>query len=309
MTETPTNHEQLMLELVNRTRMDPAGEYDRLIQNNAGVTSGIESAIDYFGVDLTALASQFAEMEAVAPLAWNEDLAEAANGHTALLIQNDSQSHQEPGELSLGARIEAAGYDYQTVGENVYSYTDDMFYGHAGFMIDWGYDAVDIVGGVVVDNFDELGDGIQDGAGHRVNIMNGNFTEIGMGITPEDNPATDVGPFVVTQNLGTRFDSPTYLLGVVIEDQDDDAFYDIGEGIEGATITAVNGGSQVVTTSWASGGYQMELTAGTWTVTIVGTDFAAPITETVTIGSDNVKLDALVTISERAGPDHGHRGR
>ena len=59
----------------------------------------------------------------------------------------------------------AAGYDFRSLGENVYAYAEDPFHGHAGFFIDWCVSPT----------------GIQIGAGHRVNIMNSRFTEIGIG--------------------------------------------------------------------------------------------------------------------------------
>ena len=50
--------------------------------------------------------------------------------------------------------------------ENVYVTASAVFYGHAGFEIDWGNDA----------------GGMQTGRGHRVNIHNAALREIGAGL-------------------------------------------------------------------------------------------------------------------------------
>ncbi len=58
-------------------------------------------------------------------------------------------------------------------------------FAHAGWVGDWG-------AGV---------GGMQTPAGHRLNLVNAGFSEIGIDATEEGNPATEVGPLVVTQNL------------------------------------------------------------------------------------------------------------
>ena len=68
----PTNAEQEMLELINRSRANPAGEFSHLIQSlspPAGVTPEITSAIMFFGVDLNLLRQQLQAYAPVAPLA------------------------------------------------------------------------------------------------------------------------------------------------------------------------------------------------------------------------------------------------
>ena len=91
----PTNQEQEMLERVNRLRMDPGGEFARLIANAAtmtGVTADITGAIQFFKVDLTLFAQQMAAFSAVAPLAWNSALETAAATHSALMITMTTSS-------------------------------------------------------------------------------------------------------------------------------------------------------------------------------------------------------------------------
>jgi uncharacterized protein YkwD len=192
----PSNEEQLFLELINRLRMDPAGEPAHLI----GAQANIGQAISFFGVSTSAFISQMAALTATHPLAWNSQLADAADGHSQQMITADEQSHQLPGEPALGTRVTNAGYtNWSSLGENVYAYADDVLHGHAGFIIDWGYDTEDLDGNMVRPNFAQLGDGMQDPPGHRNSTMNAGFDEIGIGILFDNSNATEVGPLVVTQ--------------------------------------------------------------------------------------------------------------
>ncbi|MBL4919347.1 CAP domain-containing protein, partial [Szabonella alba] len=277
---TPTADEQLMLELTNRARIDPAGEFDALILNAAtqtGVQTNISAALDQFNVDMVQLRSAFEALTPAAPLAWNTALARAAEGHTELMLENNAQSHQFPGEPNRAARIAQAGYPNTPAtvsGENVYGYSQDVLFGHAGFFIDWGV----------------------AGAGHRENIMDSRFTEIGIAILagPGATGQVDtVGPFLVTQNLASRAGYQAQLLGVVIDDQDSDRFYDIGEGMGGITVTATGTGGTFTTHSWGSGGYQMVLPNGSYTVSFTGAGLEGAARYTVSIGGANVKLDAF----------------
>jgi uncharacterized protein YkwD len=52
-------------------------------------------------------------------LNWNSRLVLAAHAHNLLMAKLNTLSHQLPGELSLGARITAAGYLWRAIGENI----------------------------------------------------------------------------------------------------------------------------------------------------------------------------------------------
>lgn len=121
MSRTPTAFEQSILEYVNQARMNPGGEYYVTVgAGGAGVQSNIANAVSYFGVDLAAFRAQMAEYSAVAPLAWSGALGLAAQRHSQLMIDADTQSHRLPGESGLGTRITDAGYtSWRTVGENI----------------------------------------------------------------------------------------------------------------------------------------------------------------------------------------------
>lgn len=290
----PTDFEQLQLELINLFRTDPGGEFARLVEEGVGVSPDIESALVHFGVDLDALADQLAALSTAQPLAWNRELADAADFHSGIMIQRDRQTHQAEGEPDLRARTVDAGYtDQSYLGENVFAFTVDPLQGHAGFVIDWGYDGGDDLSG----DFAATGDGIQDPPGHRNTLINNLFTEIGIGAVAESDPATDVGPYVVTQNLGGPLDYAPQFVGVIVDDIDNDGFYDMGEGVAGVTVTLVNrsGGSTLTTTSWESGGWQIAAPAGTYDITFSGGGLETAMTATATIADENVKVDAYNT--------------
>ncbi|MBU2994089.1 DUF4214 domain-containing protein [Octadecabacter sp. B2R22] len=297
MENAPTEFEQLMLEYINRARMNPDGEYD-VAMDAISSNPDVASAISYFGVDMDVYAAQMAAYDPVAPLAWNDALAAAADAHSQLLIDVDEQSHQVDGEASLSNRIEDAGYDnLWTVRENVYAYTKDTLYGHVGFMVDWGYDAVDFdENGTLYSNWQSLGDGIQDSAGHQASIMSGTVEDIGISALEETDASTGVGPWVVTQDFAASFGSSVvYLLGVFIDDADDDQFYDMGEGIGDVTVTVTDDdtGDVFTTTTWAAGGYQVAVDAGSYTVEFSGDDLTGVATYSVDVADENTKLDGF----------------
>ncbi|MCB2073860.1 MAG: CAP domain-containing protein, partial [Novosphingobium sp.] len=270
----PTDLEQLFLELINDARLDPLGNASRYITSYSPLVSSdsaIQSAVDYFNVSGSALLSAYQGLTAVAPVAWNNNLATAAENHSVAMIAADEQSHQVADEASFGDRLTAAGYNYSFAGENVYAYSESVLYGHAGFMIDWGNGP----------------NGMQSPAGHRDNIMNSGFSEVGIDVTAESNQATDVGPLVVTQDFGDR--GLTFVLGVAYTDSDNNDFYSVGEGRGDLTV---QWGSSSTTTA-ASGGYSLGITSGLRTITLTGGGLSGAVTVTTTIQSDNIKLDVV----------------
>lgn len=290
-----TAEQQYALELINRARSDPDGEFYELIldaDSQTGVQANVTNAIRYFDVDMDLFLSQLQAFLEVAPLAWSTELATSAQTHNDLMILYDEQSHSLPGEPGVGDRITAAGYDnWSRVGENVFAYARDVLHGHAGFYIDWGGSAAT--------------GGMQDPAGHRNALLSTNYVEIGIAWDEDMAPNSAVGPNITTQHLGARWDYDPQLLGVVIDDGDGDGFYDMGEGMGGVTVTADGAEGQYVTTSWASGGYQMALPDGVYTVTFAGGGLQGTVTTQVTINGENVKADAL---AEDAVPDVGPPG-
>jgi hypothetical protein len=103
----PSAQEQQMLELINRMRLAPAAELNLLL--NSG-DAAVASALSFFKVNINTLTQQWANLLPTAPLAWSNQLSDAALGHNQQMIAAGVQSHQLPGEALLGQRANNAGY-------------------------------------------------------------------------------------------------------------------------------------------------------------------------------------------------------
>ncbi len=280
----PTAQEQYTLELINDMRMNPAAHISRFISSFSPLTAtdkNIQIALDQFKTSGSQLAKEWATLVATTPLAWNEALTKAAIGHTDYLVANDQQEHNFPGEPDLAGRANDAGYTpFHFLGENLYNYAIDPFYGHAGFIIDWG----------------DTPTGIQTPAGHRDTMMSPHYKEVGVHIRLDNDPDTKNGPMLITEEFGDRFSLVNpYFLGTLYDDLNANGYYEPGEGLSGITVTMKSATNTFTTTSMTAGGYQLNVPAGTYTVTYSGGKFANPITRTnVVIGSDNVHENATL---------------
>lgn len=287
----PSPAEQHMLELLNRFRTNPAAELG-LMTSSLGnparsADPDVDAALRFFETKGTTLAQQWASLTAVQPLAWNEALYNAAALHTQRMIDADMQTHQAPGEPPLGTRVSNAGYmNYSLVGENVYAFARSVPHAHAGFAIDWGRNG---------DPNQPAVDGIQSPPGHRDNMMEASFREVGIRFLVENVPGTQVGPLLVTQNFGSRFNfGHSFLLGVVYADLNGSGFYEAGEGLGGVTIQAVGAAGTYTITSMSAGGYQAQLPPGVYNITFSGAGFGSAVTyRNITIGGENIKLDGV----------------
>lgn len=256
----PTANEQYMLELVNRARMNPEAE----VQRNPKVASLNE--------DLTAGTISSTPKQ---PLAFNFKLIDSARQHSQWMLTNDVFSHTGSGGSSPGDRMAAAGYSFTgswTWGEN----------------IAWnGTTGTPNVTAMVAQQHE----GLFDSAGHRVNIMNDAFKEIGIGaLTGQFNGYNSV---MTTQNFA-KSGTSTFLTGVAFDDKvSNDDFYTVGEGLGGITVTVRRQSDNAVftTTTFGSGGYQLALNPATYQVTFSGGSLSQSVNKTVTVGSQNVKLD------------------
>ncbi len=271
----PSPQEQEMLELINRMRTNPAAELALLTKSS---DADVNAAIAFFKVNMTVLAQQWAKLDPAQPLAWNDALYKSAKTHSNLGVSKDSPDAQLPGEKDLVGRITDAGYvNYSTAGENVFANMKSVFYGDAAFAIDWG----------------SVANGIQNPPGHRQNIMNDNFREIGVGIASATTKDTKVGPLVLTEDFGNRTNlGNPYFLGVVYNDKNKDGFYEAGEGIAGAKITLTNGKKTYTATSMTAGGYQIQVPAGTYDVVASGDGLGGTVSmQHVVVSKENVQRD------------------
>src|SRR5947209_1684147 len=92
--------EQELLEMLNRMRTNPQGEYAILTQTK---NTDVQDALKFFNVNLTVLKQQFDALTSAPPVAWDASLRGAALAHSQKMIDVDQQTHQAPGELDLAA--------------------------------------------------------------------------------------------------------------------------------------------------------------------------------------------------------------
>lgn len=268
---TPTDEEQLYLEYINRARANPPAEGVRL----AGTTDpDILAAYSSYGVDTNLLKAQFSAIPAAPPLAMNAQLLAAARGHSQDMLVNDYQGHDGSDGSTFYQRITAQGYSYSTCAENVFAHSLFPFYGHAGFNVDWGAGP----------------GGMQSPAGHRTNIHNRAYREVGVGVVNGSN--TNVGPQLVTQDFATSQSATPLITGVAYYDLNGNGFYDTGEGIGGVTVQVP--GSTYYAVTATSGGYAVPVTTnGNYAMSFSASNISSQTTAQVT-NQCNVKVDLIL---------------
>src|SRR5439155_25771321 len=111
----PTALEQQMLEYANRARMNPTQEGIILDSVNTWYSVDARTRKPWF---FTNLRAEFASYPAVAPLAFNPKLIQAARAHSWDMISRNFFSHVNPDGQDPTARAAALGYDVG-VGENI----------------------------------------------------------------------------------------------------------------------------------------------------------------------------------------------
>lgn len=282
----PTNEEQYYLELINRARANPVAEGIRL-----AVTTdpNVLSAYGAFGVNLVLMQAQFALIQPAPPLSMNATLTTAARAHSQNMLQHNYQGHNGPdGPLSTRLQAYTSGANGWSIGENVYAYSKSVWYGHAGFQVDWGGSAAT--------------GGMQSPPGHRLNIHSTGFREVGIGVVLGSNG--NVGPQLVTQDFGSVGGLPPFVTGVVYRDLNGNSFYDPGEGVGGVTVTVSNSNSYAVTAS--SGGYSVPVPgSGNYVVTFSGGSAPTSQKNVNVMNAQNTKADYVVTGTATPTPTPG----
>lgn len=250
-----TAAEQYLLELINRARLDPAGEAARYgIDLNAGIAAGSIST---------------ASKQVLAP---NEQLENAAIGHSQWMLAADVFSHTGKGGSQPWDRVAQAGYGWSGIAENI------SWRGSTG--------ALDLNAAIAAHHQGLF----LSTTGHRQNMLNGSYQQIG--IAQEYGSFTQGGRNYNSSMLTEDFAKPSgtkaFLTGVIYNDTDRNSFYSIGEGVAGATFAAQSKSASSV----AAGGYAIELTpAAAVSVTgkVGGLDFAFSVGMT----NGNVKVDIV----------------
>ncbi|MFN0220044.1 MAG: CAP domain-containing protein [Hyphomicrobium sp.] len=255
-----TAYEQLLLELVNRARMDPLGEAARNgISLNQGLSSGAISSTPK------------------QPLAPNNAIVDAARAHSQFMIDNDKFAHTNIGDGTPTSRMQAAGYALTgswMTGENI------AWKGTTGTVNMLAYTLA-------------LHDNLFKSPGHRANILRDEFRELGTGVVAGlyTMGSTTYNAVMATENFGLS-GSKYFVSGVAINDADGDNFYDIGEAHGGVVVSVTTAGvSDGEDITEEAGGYGVAVNAGTHVVTFSGGGLAGPVTAVVVGGAANVKVD------------------
>lgn len=252
--------EQLLIELVNRARLDPQGEAARY---GIGLNDGLAA-----GTITTA---------PKAPLAWNADLGEAAALHSEWMLNTDTFSHTGVNGTNAGARMTNAGYQFTGSwgwGENI------SWRGTTGTLDPTA---------TIIDQHMRL----FLSSGHRVNLM-GNFREIGVGqeVGGFTSNGTTYNASMVTENFA-RSGTRAFITGVAYQDKDGDAFYDVGEGLGGITFDWKGDTGNIISTQ-AAGGYGVAIPTGlTGTTGVAVTSGGVTMEATLGMTGNNVKLDLV----------------
>ena len=207
------------------------------------------------------------------PLAFDFQLGDAADAHSRWMISTDTFSHTGVGGSSPTARIQAAGYPLTgswTTGENI------------------ALASVRPPSGLA-DEVLLLHQNLMDSSGHRANILNAGFREIGIGIEVGEHQGFQAA--LVTQNFA-RTGQAFFITGVAFDDLDGDRRYDVGEGLGGLTVTATSLSASLSTTTYGSGGYDLAVSPGAYSVTFSGPGYVS-VTRQVVVGGANVKVDLI----------------
>jgi uncharacterized protein YkwD len=265
----PSAYEQYLVELINQARADPAAVAASFhIDLNEGLGAGTISP------------------DAKQPLAINPDLTDGARGHSAWMLDTDVFQHEGPGTATPGDRMTWAGYDFVrpwSWGENI------AWRGNTRKLPDFTQGTAQLNQDLFVDQ------GIDD-RGHRINMLDPGYKEVGTGVIAGvfTQDGADYQSLMATEDFASTAGNP-FLTGVAYNDAvAKDQFYTPGEGLGGVTITAQRLSDQAVftTQTWDSGGYSLQLAPGTYRVTAAGSGLSGSVGyANVVIGNQNVKRD------------------
>jgi hypothetical protein len=260
---TMTANDQLLLELVNLARSNPAAEVQRWAGEslNDGLSPGTISNTPK------------------QPLAPHQSLINAAVAHSQDMLAFDYFSHTGRNGSTPTNRANAAGYP-NSVGENI------AWAGSTGQINQ-------------VQHVYERHRALLDSEGHRRNLMTEWYDEAGTGIRyGVFTSGLNYNASMATQLFGSRHGN-SFITGVAYSDLVvDDDFYTVGEGAGGILVTArntANGQTYSVTTG-PSGGYGLQVPDGTYTVVAMGGQINGEVTiGGVTVDGLNVKVDIITT--------------
>ena len=271
----PTDEEQLYLELINRSRADPAAEGRRLAALNDPPTQG---AYAFFGVDLERMEQELARFPPSQPLAFETRLIAAARGHSIWMRTVGIQSHNQfvptTGQVlnTTRDRMDASGYPWQRFGESVFAYAESAENGHAGFVVDWGPGP----------------GGVQEPPGHRISNFQPEYRAVGVGVV-EGNGPNGTGPEFVTIKFAAPRNPVPLITGVIHYDFNGNQFYDPGEGVGDVVVTLSGAATRAM--SAASGGFALPAANGSHEVVFTWEGMPLGTASATVSGGENALLN------------------
>ena len=246
----PSDIEQLLLERINETRANPGPTANRL------------------GVKLN-------DASARQPLVFHSALVNSSKAHSDFLIANNKFSHVGAGNSTALQRMAAAGYPF---GGSYEGWAENLGLHETTGFTDEG----------VLHRTQDL---IFESAEHRQWLLQPFFREVGLGVvfgrTSVRGAKQDV--IVITEKFATSGASPnatsdgSFIQGVVYDDANSNARYDLGEGIPGVTVTP-NAGSTYHGVTSLSGGYAIPMA-----------DYQGPVTLAFSGDSLSHSIDMTMT--------------
>ncbi|MCA9213317.1 MAG: carboxypeptidase regulatory-like domain-containing protein [Planctomycetales bacterium] len=259
-----TGQEQLLIELVNRMRANPTAEAAR------------------YEIDLDKdLEPNEISTKPKQPVAPNLHLRNSARLHSDNMLARDFFGHEDPlTGTAPSDRAKAAGYP-AGAGEN----------------ISWRGESRPLQQTVEVYNVHE---DLFRSEGHRRNTMTPHYRELGTGVRygqfsteNDDGILRSFFSIMATENFGNQGGN-AFITGVAYTDRvQANNFYEVSEGIAGATIQATNTSTKQVytTTTSSSGGYTLRVPDGVYSVTGVGAGLPPATFQNVVIDGRNQKVD------------------
>lgn len=256
----PTGDEQELMQLVNRFRSDPRGEFSRLISVASPIKARdpiLQPDLDFAVVNGNTLRSELAILNPTPPVAWNEAISDFNRDHNADMIREKRHFHTNTAQRR--AELIAAGVNFRFANgekinsENVFGYGKSPLHIFAAYIIDWQR------GGP---------GGMQVGRSHRAANLNSDFEQAGLAIT--NYSGADFGPRVNSQVLANIENPPIMVTGAIFQDNNNSGWYDSGEGIGSVRFVFQGEAGTFTTTGFGTGGYQIELPAGTYIATASG---------------------------------------
>jgi len=212
------------------------------------------------------------------PLARDDQLRDAIQGHLEDMQQNNIFTHTGSNGSTYIQRAEAAGYTpWLNIGENI------VWSGSTGPLTD------------LLAVAEELVQGWFHSSDHRKNLLDPAFKEVGSSFItgPYAPDGTTFNAGIGGQLFGTQ-SGDSFLTGVGCTVRHTTlAICDVNRPVSQATVTAVRQGDGISrsTITGPSGDYDLQLPAGTWNVTVTAAGFKNLTLPNIAVAGDNVKLD------------------